>query len=327
MNIFLELGSTGIRTLTAHSPRAELQNIQVSLAAPWQYTAAKTVSFRDKEDFIVDTELLRDLKRKAREQAESEADTSEQLHTFGIELIAQETINLNINGYHVEDPLKKKARELSFVQIIMLGDKNITETVKEARDRVVPKAKLTMTSFIFMFHTIMMRLYPHTHEACIIDITNEATEIGIIRDGALRFVSHIPVGAYTLARTIAEELSISVEEAFTYLKTGTDHDSTRIPEKHSYIVEQVSEVYRDELKKLLSTTGDSLSIPSSIFIHADIHTEQFFSSTAKYAAKGVTGNDHIVHLITSKLISDSHTGDTSILLGTEHWLQHVRNAS
>lgn len=320
VNVFLELGNAGLKALHEHNKELQVQNVQISLAAPWQYTASKVVIFSDEKEFVVDNELLRDLSKKANEQGEAEANNSELLKEFGLTLISQETIGTMINGYAISDILKKRANELSFVQISMLGDKGMIEAIKETQEKLLPRADLSITSFIFMFYSVVIRLYPHTLEAAVVDITKEATELGIIRDGALRFVSHIPVGSFTLARAIAEQLSIPPEEAFTYLKTNTDYGIASIPEKHKAIVEQVFGAYDDELKTLFKNTHDELSIPRSIFIHTELHTELFFNHTIKRAATELTDTEHTIHPVTSKLFSESHTGDTSILLGIRHWL-------
>ncbi len=320
VNVFLELGNAGVRALAAHRKDAQIQTVQVSLAAPWQYTATKMVNFKDEKPFVVDHDLLKDLTKRAHEQGEKEANESQLLQEFGLTLIAQDTIGTTVNGYAMTDAVKKHAKELSFVHISMLGVKSMVDTVRETQEKILPRAKLSMTSFVFMFYSVVMRLYPHTLEAAIIDITKEATELGIVRDGALRFVGHIPVGSFTLARAISEQLSIPPEEAFTYLKTNTDYGIASIPEKHKSIVDQVFGAYNDELKVLLGSTGDDLSIPRSIFIHTELHTELFFNKAIKAAANELTATEHTIHPVTSKLITESHSGDTAILLGVRHWL-------
>ncbi len=323
VNVSLELGNTGLRALHDLDPHATIGDIQISLAAPWQYTAAKLVTFSDDKPFLVDAELLRDLRAKAREQGEADAASSELLKEFGLTLIGQESIGTHINGYRVDDVLKKRVSILTFVHVSMLGIKSMIETIAETHEKILPKANLSMTTFIFMFYSVVMRMFPHTLEAAVIDVTKEATEVGIMRDGALRFVSHIPVGSFTLARAIAESLSIPTEEAFTYLKTNTDYGIASIPEKHRAIVNEVFAAYREKVAVLMQNTGDELSVPHSIFVHTDQHTELFFNNTFKQVAKEVTGSEHTIHPITSKLITESHSGDTAILLGIQHWLNRT----
>lgn len=320
VNVFLELGNAGLRALAARGKDLVVNDVQISLAAPWQYTAAKLVNFSDEKEFVVDNELLRDLAKKANEQGIADAESSNLLKEFGLTLISQEIIGMTINGYAVTDVHKKRVRELSFVHLSMLAAKSMVDAIRETHDKILPRAELKLTTFIFMFYSVVMRLYPHTLEAAIIDITKEATELGIVRDGALRFVSHIPVGSFTLARAISEQLQIPAEEAFTYLKTNTDYGIASIPERHRAVVEQVFGAYHDELKALFSATGDTLSIPRSIFIHTELNTELFFNNTIKKAATEVAQTEHTIHPITSKLISESHEGDTPILLGIRHWL-------
>ena len=80
---------------------------------------------------------------------------------------------------------------------------------------------------MLVFYCVLRQLAPDTTEVCLIDITHEATEIGIVRDGILKYVTHVPFGTFTIARDIASLCKVPNEEALAYLRGNTALEQTR----------------------------------------------------------------------------------------------------
>lgn len=319
VNAFLELSNAGLKALAGYNPELSLTDIQVSIAAPWQYTNAKTVSFTDKEPFVVDDQLLSDLTKLAEDQALEQVSEVSTLSELKLVVIAQASIGVTLDGYRISDFDGHKATELAFVHLVTLTTQSLSASITEYASKIAPRAKVKMQPFMFNFYKTIEHLYPHTLEACLIDVTNEATEIAIIRDGTIRQVNHIAIGSFTIARKIAEALSIPAEEAFTYLKSGTEYGIAAMPEKIRDKVKEVFDSYQEELSTMFKNTGDELLIPFSVFVHTDLHTQHFFNSTIKKAAKLTTGGEHTIHPVTARLVNDSHEGDTAILLNVQRF--------
>ncbi len=325
INAFLELGGTGLKNLHAFNPKERLSVLQVSISAPFEFTSTKIVHLVDEESFIVDKKLLTDLSKLAASQAEAKAKENGLLNDFGLSVIHQENIGVSINGYVTTDPYNKRTTDLSFVHLTSLAVTSLVDAVKEAQQKIIPGTELSLRSFMTLFYKSIETLYPHSLEACLINITSEATEFAIVRDGTLRFINHIEIGSFTLARAISEALNIPSEEAYTYLKANTEYSIASIPEKKQTIIKEIFALYQEKLLELLSKTGDDLSIPQAIFIHTEQNTEDFFNTTLKQVAKQTTGIDHNVHPVTAKLISDSDTSDSAIMLGVRYFHDQAKD--
>jgi hypothetical protein len=321
VNAFLELSNAGLKALVEYNPELTITEVQVSIAAPWQYTNSKTVTFSDEVPFVVDKQLLKDLTKLAEDQALEQVGAISNLSELKLEVISQASIGVTLDGYRISDYEGHKATELAFVHLVTLTTESLSQSIHEYASKIAPRAVVHMQPFMFNFFKTIDYLYPHTLEACLIDITNEATEIAIIRDGTLRQVNHIAIGSFTIARKIAETLAIPAEEAYTYLKSGTEYGIAAMPEKIREKVNGVFDSYQEELSTMFKNTGDDLLIPFSLFVHTDVNTQHFFNTTIKKAAKMTTGGEHIIHPVTARLVSDSHEGDTAILLNVQRFYQ------
>ena len=65
----------------------------------------------------------------------------------------------------------------------------------------------------------------------------------------------------------------------------------------------VFDEYQNNLAKLFTETGDTLSIPKILFMHGDHQTEAFFGRQLEAAAKKATNSTHAVHGVSSELLT------------------------
>lgn len=314
INIFLQLGSDGSKKLHAVAPDLAITSIQVTISAPWTYTVTKRVNFNDEHPFEVDTELIEELSKAAENQAFSAVLESEVFQKSQLEIIDNKTIGITVNGYSVPETASIKTREISLAHITAIAHKKIITVLEESRTKMFPKSNLVTHSFMYAYYDVLKNLNPDTAEACIIDVTSEATEIGIIREGILTHVTHIAYGTFSIAREIALLCKIPKDEAYTYIKGGTSFVETKLSASKKAELDIIIEGYEDRVTELLKTTGDTLSIPKTVFLHTDAATEPFFVHHIEKAARKATAMNHTIHPITSLLFEEPPEGDTALLL-------------
>ena len=157
-------------------------------------------------------------------------------------------------------------------------------------------------------------MHPNTSELCLIDVTGEATEIGIVREDVLRHTTFVPVGTFSIARDLAKASGVPKQEAFTYMKDNPYEISERLPKRAQEKVFLALEDYNEQVTNMFLLTGDKLKIPKTIFLHTDEKTEPFFVEQLESAAFSATGKNHTVHPITSKVLGLEAKNDTALLL-------------
>jgi Tfp pilus assembly PilM family ATPase len=170
----------------------------------------------------------------------------------------------------------------------------------------------------------------------VVDITDEASEIGIIRDGSLTYSTHTPFGMFSLARELSNCCEIPLHEALGYLRAPTINEVMKhLPESRHEEIRLIFKAYTERLTELLKETGDSLSIPKKILLHVEASFVPLFSTLLSTATHRATRVDHLITPV-SDLITDTkqrtaikerlgdYAYDTALLLHAEffHKQQH-----
>lgn len=316
LNTFLEIGSSGAKKLREFDNEAVIETVRVSISAPWSYTITKTITLNQEKPFSVTPNLVSELSKKAGEQAKEIMDSEATAKKLSLELIANETVNVSANGYTIKNFFSRNISKVTLSQLTGAADLRMIKAIRDAQERVLPDAELQMNTFMFAYYKALQDLRPNTTEICLVDVTAAATELGIIRDNVLVHTTHIPYGMYTIAGEVSELCDLPKEEALGYFKDNGVSLSTALENSKAKKLFEISTKYETSLAELFHRTGDALSIPKTIFLHTDIATEVFFQAAIKNSAKESTGTDHMVHPITSQLLTKEINSDSAILLST-----------
>jgi 3-methyladenine DNA glycosylase AlkC len=286
INMAMILDSEGRKVLHKFDKKAKLTELQCSISAPWSYTVTKTIKYAQKEPFVISDSLIEELLISVQEKVEKELDQNEVFSELGLEIITKDTLGISANGYLITHPEGNKAKNLSITQANVVTQKYLIDSISEVKEKIVPDVSVHKLSFILLFFTVNKDLLARTQDTCLIDITYEATEIGIVRDGMLKYCTHTAFGSFSLAREISAITKIPLDEAFSYLHTEEPMAFTKtLPEKQKKAVAAVFESYIVKLSELFRETGDALSIPRHITLHTEIKTETLFSDLIDKAVK------------------------------------------
>jgi hypothetical protein len=206
------------------------------------------------------------------------------------------------NGYRIKDPNGEETKELSISHASVVAQQYLVDKIKELHVKMLPGSVTNITSYMLAFYCVAQELYPDTYDTCLIHVTYEATEIGVVRDGTLRYSTHTPFGAFSLAREISNITSVPLYEAFQYLQADNPYEFLeKLPDTQRNEVEVVFEAYTARIAELFKETGDDLSIPKRIILHADLKSEKFFHDIVEKAARRNLKSDPQIKLVTPNL--------------------------
>lgn len=334
MSALMKLEGEGREALNIYRKGGKILEFQCTICAPWSYTVTKTINYKQDEPFEITDELISQLVQTALDNTASELKENDTVKELGLTVIARTTMDLLANGYRVRNPLKQKAQELTLTHASVVTQQYLIDTIDELKEKVLPTATSKKLSFMLAFYCMASDYFPDIHDLCLIDITYEATEIGIIRDGSLQYSTHTPFGAFSLAREIAAITGVTAYEAFQYLHTDTPYEFMEaLKDSQKDEINKVFEAYVQKLIELFKETGDDLTIPKRIFIHADLKSEPFFSDLIKRAAEMSTKSSPIIKLITPQIlktaqgVASSSVNDTAMLVSAQffHKQNHCRD--
>lgn len=314
VNALLELGNTGVRTLREHDPKGNITAIQITIAAPWSFTVSRTVTIKANEAFNMTSKNLEALISKARSEAETATAETHLADHFAVSVITNKTIGVTLNGYPTQQPLVDNVTSASLSQLIALAQKPLLLATHDALDKVLPGAEVEVYTFMHLFFTALRQLTPDTHECCLIDITNEASEMGIVRDNILTFSTHSTMGVATLAREISRITGTTKDEGFNFMRNSASEPETLFSAEKKEQLTTLYAKYESSLIDIFKQTGDTLAIPKTIFLHVDPGMEDFFSRHILSASKQATGLGHTIHLVNSQLLGATDSTDTALNL-------------
>ena len=308
MNAILLIEGEGKKTLTTLAPGAELNHVQVSISAPWSYTITKVINYIEEKPFTITATLLQSLMDAAQKKITEELKENELASDLGLTIMTRATTDIQANDYKIFDPVGQTAESLTLTQVSAVAQAYLTEAISELQAKTLPKAAMERFSFMLMFHCIIRDIHHQMTEYCLIDVTDEATEIGIVRGGILRYCTHTAKGIRTIARDIAKVLDIPIDEAFAFLtEPYHTHAIATLTASRLEKTETILSDYRSDITALFHETGDTLSIPKTLFLHGNAQTESFFSAQIESAAKAATNSTHTVHLVTAELLTELYT--------------------
>ncbi len=334
MNATIQLDTVGRQALYEYNSSARIKTIQATISAPWSYTVTKTINFSQDEEFEVTEELFDELISATEEKIATELATNETVNNLGLKIITQATMDALSNGYRIARPQGSRAKEFSIARANVVAQEYLTDSIDETCKKVFSGAESKKLSFILMMYSVVRDLLPHIFEVCLVDITYEATEIGVVRDGSLQYCTHTPFGAFSLARELAAVLNTPLHEAFGYLHTENPFAFIEsLSQKQKDEVEAIFDAYIEKLNDLFHETGDSLSIPKQIAIHCDIKSETFFMHMVEKAAKRSLKTSPITTLISSHILKQTYDpasgenfmkshNDTALLLSALFFHMH-----
>jgi len=310
VNAVMLVESEGVPSLHTKNPHAKLTTTQVSITAPWSYTISKVINYTEEKPFTVTSALLNKLQIAAEEKVTEELKENELATELGLTIMTRATTDIQANDYKTENPIGKEVMTLTLTQVSAVAQIYLTNAITELHQKMLGKTTLERYSFMLMFHCIIRELHHNATEYCLVDVTFEATEIGIVRDGILRYCTHTTMGISSLAREIAKVLVIPLPEAYAFLKEPYHtHAMSELPQKKQLAVTEVFADYQTTITKLFHETGDALSIPKILFLHSGEQTEAFFAHYITQAAKGATNSQHTVYPVTEELLTASYTAE------------------
>ena len=314
VNAMLELGSTGLKKLNEYDRSLRVSVVQTAICAPWAYTVTKTINYEDEHPFEVDQAMIKSLIETAKKQTMETMVDGKIFEELGLRMITEDTLNIQVNGYTIKNPMGQEGRTLTLSHTSAVAREQLLTALDESLEKIFPRAQKEFYSFMYLFYRTLDSLHPDTSEICTIDVTNEATEIGIIRDNILKHTSHIPFGMYSLAREIALICNIPKEEAYSYIKNQRDISEGGFSKEKLDEVQLVFQKYEEKVAGLFKVTGDALSIPKTLFLHCSQETEEFFKERLLNASKKATSTSHTVHTFTSELLNGVAMEDTALAM-------------
>ena len=326
-SVALTISQNGASALTAHDPNAKITKIYVTCSSPWSYTVARNVHYENDEPFKITPSILDDLIRSAEEEIITHLQSISILHDARFEVVERATVDIAVNEYPVHDPLSLEGKTLDLSHVVGAIPKDILLAIHEVQDKLFPKTELRAHTYMLVLYCVIRDIFPKLQSVCIIDVTSEATEFGIVEHNLLTENISIPFGSHTVKREDAESTDRPLVEIESEIAEYTPNSA--LPE--SLIL--VRERYEKHVEEALTDLLTRRMIPGDIIITAQKKDYQFFKEALENALKRICAQNVRIISIEDQIVrevSGNTEPDTYLALGARffhklHGCGEIRN--
>lgn len=313
VNSSMKLDSEGRKMLYNFDKTAKLTEVQCGISAPWSYTVTKNINYHQDQEFEITKSLISELTKTIEDKIESDVQENEKLLQLGLQVTTHMTMSLLANGYKIKKPIGGSANSLVIARSSVVTQEYLIEAVNEMCNKLFTGTECRKMSFILVLYQATKTLLSvPMDDVCLIDITFEATEIGVVRDGVLNYCTHTPFGIYSLAREIATVTKVPLSEAFGYLHHEDPYFFLNdLNKQQKNEIDNIFESYVIKLTDLFHETGDALSIPKYISLHTDLRAETLFRDLIEKAVKRCIKTEPHITSISDEIIKKTYQSSVS----------------
>ena len=292
----LTLANDGLRILREHNENAIITSFFVTCSSPWAYTIARNVRYENDMSFKITKSIVQELIQSAENEILSTIREHAHIQTHEFQIVEKATVDITVNDYSVINPFNLNGKMLSLSHIVGLVPTDILSSISEIQDKLFPHTHLRTHTFMLVAYCVLRDLFPKSHSMCIIDITGEVTEFGIIENNLLVENSFIQQGCNALLRDVSKSSGKPITDIRTSLYEAEKHNTFDLK-----MYESFSASYTESVQKQLTEILTQRSLPD----HIIVTTNQPFAHYFKILLEKIISE--IIHSEVSITILDNDT--------------------
>lgn len=309
-NVFYSCSTAGIQALKAHSTKAQVTYIQVSISAPWSYTLTKKTRVVSQKKFEFTESVLKNLERKIKKEIDADLESLAKRAEQELTVASHQTIQISSGGYALADPIGAQLSDVELLQLFSIADAQLMDAITEHSERTFPNAELNAYSFMSIFYTALQNLPIDSSELCLADISHEAVEFGIVRHGVLVHTTHVPSGIRCLTAAIAQTCNVPVPEAHGFLRAN--HRSALGSQSHA--LEEIFAQFETDIQNELQSDLLSQRIPKTIVFYSNDRAETFLLERIAKSVRQTGRAGQLLHMTVPHTRTAAVHDDSALLL-------------
>jgi hypothetical protein len=306
----LTLSQEGKQALAEYNPNAVIKKLYITCSSPWSYTVARTVHYKNDEPFKVTHTIIDDLIQSAETEILNHLRDETEVADEKYSVVERVTVDISINDYPVSQPLNLKGTSLGLSHVAGLIPQEILDAVNEVQEKLFPETELRAHTYMLIMYCVMRDIFPRLNSLCIIDVTGEATEFGVVENGLLIENTSIPVGSNTFVRNVMEATNKPATDIQSHMSLDNERAHLETDVFEPYINE-----YENQLFNAITKILEHRTIPANIVITTHRPYEHFFAPIVKRVFKKALATDpHMLSIKESIIDEISHGAGDDVYL-------------
>ena len=284
----LILAKEGLGMLREYDKTGKISRILVTCSSPWAETISRKVTYTHDSPFKVTDNLLEELVKNAEKEMGGVVETEILGSSSNLHVVERATVHYEVNDYLVKNPIDLTGESLSLFHVTGVVPEEILDAVHEVQEKVFSETEISIHTFLLVIYCVLRDIFPERASLSIVNVTGEATEIGIIHEGVLVDSVYAPYGSNTLIREISDESKKTPEDIATDLRAYAEETS------HSASTEKVEThiaSYAVHLSEAIKTVTDERALPETMIITGSAQLSTFFQKIIPQIAHETTKTD------------------------------------
>ena len=258
-----------------------LQDAHCIFAAPWFVSQTKVIQTESASSLLVTKETINELVKKEQEEFNASLKEGKYIQLFGPDarLLEKKVIHVKLNGYHVEDPIGKNAKEIELTLFSSFISQEILTSVEETIHQAFAVRDIHHYSYALVSWSASQKMFPDIHDYFFMDISGETTDISLVIKDILVETVSFPMGRSTLIRKVVRDMKVASDIALSFLTmryAGTLDKA--FAEKIGAVLKPLEEDWRELCIVGFSNLQKKYSLPRATLVTADTDTSGFFLS-------------------------------------------------
>lgn len=291
-NLLLTLNSEALPFLHKNYKGYSINEVQVSVSAPWSYVLLKKIQLTADDTVHLSKESLQDL---VSEIEYTKSDDGSPKSLANLKEVSKTVLQVRLNDY-VYDEISDFDAETAEIDVaISLIETSLYESLYDVIEKILPKASIHTTSSLVVL-TQAMKLYDSDlSEYTFINLTMEATEIAVVRNGTISFINFNNYGILSLARDIEEATSIPYSSVVNYIQTSTMTDLiSSLSEEKQNKVEKAISAFISNTNLLFDKLDDGYLLSKTVYLHTPICTCNYIKNLIERSLTTQSQDKHSV---------------------------------
>jgi len=304
----IESVATTIRKEDVHHP----EYIQIVLASPWYSSQTRTITYTKKTPFVCTEKFVNSLIDKEIEHIiENETDR------FGIlgkeySIVEKQISLIKLNGYVTHAAYGKRATSIELYLTVTIAPKKVLEQFTDLIRRIYGTRKVGVTTSAYTTFVTTRDQVHSEHNAVIVDIGEEITDVAFVKDQLFLYQHSFPVGTYELYRKVAEITGSEFTEVQSQLE---GYRLQKLSRRTSTAIDKAVVSFVENWQKGLQGIVDQghygFALPTAWYVVVDPKFEQIITTA-------LTSDAYLAHKAHSPIVVRMVTAETLSLVKGVH---------
>lgn len=229
-------------------------------SSPWCVSQTKTIRIKENSDFKLTKKYLDELVNNQKNIFESGDSKTRQI-------IEEKIIQLKINGYPVTNFQNKLVRDLEISVIFTFMPNDILDLINKTILGTFNIPNIWCHSSSLVFFSTLRDLFSYKNDFISLNVTEEITDIMIVKDNIIFSEVSIPIGRNHFIRELSKSLNVSEEVANSMFNLHQGNNNNKLASLQDDIkIESIISPWIDKIITTLSLQKENVYITDLLFL-------------------------------------------------------------